>query len=768
MSRTYDEAPPPSPLEAVRYRRLRVADPDGKSASLKHVLIFDFTKFTPAVMLGADDKRWDRTAMHGEGLHESISTIPLGNLARWIYQEEQRFWQDFGRTTDADGYEHLDDLASALVFAFRSSPLNDPAVLDGIVEEHGYVNARLPDDHPQGPGAPVELWLEVDEELAGFMSWYDVQAKELEKRRVEEECQPLKESTLGQAHAWMKLIERSQGRTRQKLSSCLSAFATGAAVLDAVETFARPKEERIKLWPKHENAGYNFVYPKPSDEVRDNQRRFEREWHSELLGRAATVIRNAEVREHEAEAARRFVKGLREPGAVYIEMLQNYPTLRPGSKAILRETLLNGIKRCLTVPETRKELGENELAALAQRSASLPGAAPPPPSGVMSRAEKRLREALASYDPSLLAPKNPTPLEKFAAEKLISANDWLERGGMMLDVLALATPLLVTKSGAAQDDVHPAAAWLWKTLMGTCKFTEREAVSFWPWRNETQKGFTDIERVEKSIFHKVGAKAEPLFQLAHVAARTLHLYYAMQEFKDASEERPLKTMEAAESLLKFSQTLVGLAGQRHDTIKAVFDIDVNVGGAEKIAARIGLVTDVIAFAIAFQKWKAAKRKGGPARLREKERMDLLLEYVSLALALLTAAAGAELLLLAAVVAFAKVLLTDLDAWMPKVVPSLGVKPATHRYLEGLLYALLKEDEGYANARKTLKNDEMTGLGRAIYDMWTDLSTPPMDSTQYMWDVTGPPGAGLGSTTKKILEDHWKGRLSQDAILKITS
>ncbi len=768
MSRAYDEAPPPSPLEAVRYRRIRVADPDGESDSLKHVLIFDFTKFTPAVMLGGDDKRWNDTAMHGQGLYDSISTIPLGNLARWIYQEEQRFWQDFGRTTDRDGYEHLDDLSSALVFAFKASPLNDLAVLDGIVEEHGYINARLPDDHPQGPGAPVELWLEVDAELAGFMSWYKVEAKELERRRVEEECLPLTESALGQAYAWMKLIEGEQGRTRKQLSSCLSAFSTGAAVLDAVETFARPKEERIKLWPKHEKAGYNFVYPKPSDDIRGNQRRFEGEWHSELLGRAATVIRNADVRRREAEAAQRFVDGLREPGAVYLEMLRNYKTLLPGSKAILRETLLHGMKRCLTVPKTRKELGENELAALAQVSGSLPAAEPPPPGDVMSKAEKRLREALASYDPSLIAPKNPTPLGKFAAEKLIAANDWLERGGMMLDVLALATPLLVTASGEAQDDVHPAAAWLWKTLMGTCKFTEREAVSFWPWKNETHKGFTDIERVEKSIFHKVGAKAEPLFQLANVAARTLHLYYAVQEFKDASEDKPLKTMEAAESLLKFSQTLVGLGGQRRDTIKALFDIEVNADAAGKIASRIGLVTDVIAFAIAFQKWKAAKRKGGPARLREKERMDLLLEYVSLALAILTAAAGAELLLLAAVVAFAKVLLTDLDAWMPKVVPSLGMKPATHRYLEGLLYALLKEDEGYANARKTIKNQEMAGLDRAIYDKWSHLNTPPLDSTQLMWDVTGPPGAGLGATTKEILEDHWKGRLSQDAILKITS
>ena len=752
MSRAYDTPPPPTPLGCVKYKEY--PDSDGNRRMMKRLLIFDCSKFTPAVMLGGDTKRWDKGAMHGQDLYAPLDTIPLGNFARWVFQEKQRYWRDNG--IDADG---VDPLVRAFVSDVLTSG-NDFNMIGAINAEEGYVLARLPEDHPYGPNQAVELAVEVDEDHAGFVTWYREEDELLEQRKVEEECAALHDSQVGRSLRTFGAIRGAQHKTRTKLASTMAALSAGSVVLDIVETFARPAEERKALWPGHMKAGYNFAYPDPSPALRDANRVFHSEWDVELLGRVAAVVTNAEVKAEQENAAAQFVAGLRESGAPYLQMLSRYRELRPGSRAILRHTLLEGLKSCMLVRSAREDLGAHEFLALAELAAGHPTVDPPAPKDA-TPIEDGVRRAFASFDPSLLAPKDPTPLGKFAAEQISKANDWVEHGGMLLDMLALATPVIMKK--AEKVSKNYAAAWLWKALVGTCELNQPQLERIW----FDKSSYEDVTRTEEGLIRTLGKKAKPFWNFANIAAKTLHLYYALGEFEKAGKgESGLKGAELAQSFLQFASTI---AGWGEDQIEAFLKAAGRADEAKsftKIAPSIGLVADVIGYSIAVTKVRAVRKKGLRPKLTEGEELDMWLEFASLANSVLATVFDKKLLILAVVIAGAKVLLTTKDDWIPKIVPGLGEKCAPHRHLESILTTLQKEDEGYAKAKKEIKGVEMVDLDKSIYVVWDRLFTPPLETAQFLWGVSGPAGSDLGNAAKKIIREQWDGQIDDEAIERV--
>jgi len=75
---------------------------------------------------------------------------------------------------------------------------------------------------------------------------------------------------------------------------------------------------------------------------------------------------------------------------------------------------------------------------------------------------------------------------------------------------------------------------------------------------------------------------------------------------------------------------------------------------------------------------------------------------------------------------------------------------------------------YEKAKTELAGQEMVKLDSAVYAAWDKLATNPLENQQFLWGVSGPAGSDLPRSAERIIKEHWKGKISEDAIIVYAS
>ncbi|MEM6291015.1 MAG: hypothetical protein AAGA54_07105 [Myxococcota bacterium] len=719
----------------------------------QNVFVFDFARFTPAVMLGGNRKRWDSVAMHGQDLYAQLDSVPLGNLARWVFGQEQRFWPDDGLTNG-----ELEPLAAGLVARFERDGVNDPALLDGIVIEGGVIQGHLDEDHPQGPGAAVRLRL-LDVGLGRLRSWYEHEDQLLRQRNVDAECDGMMQS-LGAAVRRLRQLKAEQRSTREEVMEVASALKTGATVLEMVDTFALPPSERPSAWKAIERVDWpkDYVEPPPDPAWKARFRSFRNRWTSDLLGGCAGAMYPKSHKVKFDHAANAFVDALRDSGAPYLDMLRRWDELLPGSRVVLREQLHDGFRLALLSTPARERLATGELAKLAQVAASHYSS---DLTTEFLQKQPRLAVEIEGFDPALLDPEEDTALGEWL-EKFDTARDLREHGSSVLDLLALGTPAIVQRlEGMTGGSKHLSAAWAWVTLAGACELSERKSASFWTFDNRDLIDYRMFKRVETDGVPENGAIKEfaggldGVWKIANVLARTIHLRKALAEFEEASsEEAKHAALEAVEAMFKFASTAMGVVEMGEIPDRVVYVLE-NGETRINLPATVGLLADAASLAIAYSNFYRVSRKRSTTRVREAAGLDVAFEALGFALAVAGAVIGAEFVVLGLVVSAVKAFVTDLDKWMPLTEFATGIqaKPAPHQYLEKLLEGLLNDDEFHKTIDE-LGTDEAARLRQMMEGILDDLVPAPRTATQFLWNFGGHPESNLTYPARNIARFHW--------------
>ncbi len=743
MSVVYDAAPPPpSPLEGVTYTQEVVALDDGTSL-IQRVFIIEFSKITAATLL-ADDS----SCFTGADLHAPLRHIPLGNLVNWVYQQQQDHWDD-----DGSNAEGRTPLCEALLYELRRDGLNDEAMLDAVDAENGHISAHLPDDHPWGPGAPVVLRL-FDDQFESFREWWVEEDELRSQRAVDEECADML-STLGAAVKRLRQVRLKRLGNQSKLKDIISRLKTGTAVLDMVGTFALPPPERPKSWRHYEPEDWDkqFVDPFPDWAWQERYRVFQTEWHRDLLGACGAALNPEALQAEHESAANRFVDELRAEGAPYLEMLENFDDLLPGSKAVLRNTLHDGFELSLLCKSARARLVNAELAGLGQIAASFADGDELP--DLMSTvAGRRLIKAIEDFDPADMEPEEKTPLGKWMLDTFLTAKEFQSHGSNMVDVLGLATPFIMRASAKYPAGSGMAGlAWAWHTLFGVCV------------RRESKKGvvgllgraldweFERAEDVDDRLRALVKKSPYTARQLAHTLARTIHVFYSLEELDDAaSDQKQLKALESLESVLKFAQNVFDLALERDS--KKFFAV---VGGKKVLnyAVVAGVLADGAAVAIAYTKYREVQTKRRTSAAREAADLDLKMSCLTFAVSIAGAIIGAEFVIIGLVIAGTAAFLADLDRWLPSVAfwTDMQTKPGPHAYLEGLLKELYDSDEFHATV-KALNSTESKVVANQVRSAWRRLDPAPTADEQLVWNLGAHADSNLTYPARVIARRYW--------------
>lgn len=751
-----DLPPPSSPLNCVRYELHTFSNDEGQ-AEQKHVLLFYCDAFTPAVLLGGRASSW---GLSDKEFYGTLDEIPLGNFARWLCCVEQRQWPDWGARHSSeygykDAYDMPDPLVRWVVDRLHNNHYNDEATLDAVhFGVNSTIKAHLPDDHPSGPGAPVELWMD-DTDLDRFVAWYEGSLVEFEEqkkqRRIDEQCEGLY-SSLHESVSTMRRVRAEQMSRLVRLQPILQKLAVGSAVLDLCDKFGMTTADRKKVnksWANWQYTDRQYVDPPPDDAWRDRFTTFKRRWQTELVGRCVQIAETKASRNAFDVAANAFVDDLREDGAPYLAMLKNYGTLLPGSKRILSNTLEDGFRLAMMSQTARERLVQGEVMGLARLFATYP--TPDPPSGG-SGLGKEVLDAMGDFSPDVAAPDEETPFAKWAADSFTTAQDLKGQGESMLSIVVAATPAIVKELDTRTGGKITSMTWLWKAVAGGCQLTPKQS-------DKLVKAFADgtwdsskYEAVENEVMKDLLARAGHVVRFANVLSRTIQLRFALLEVERAnSYEKQAAVLESLASFISFTEVAFELPGG--DITDFTFDLSRSIKGVE-FGTAVSIVGDALAIAISYSTYRAVKKKKQTRKTIEDARMQIGFDVAKFLLSTLSLLVGAEFVVAGFVIMAIKELVMNPDAWVPTLVPWMARKSAPHRFLENLLSEIIQDEELQKLLAK-FKSPEKSAFETQLSHYWERLAIAPAEGQTIIWDVGGTKKSNLTYTARDRAFAVWK-------------
>ncbi len=741
MSRPYDDsgrAPPPppvSPLEAVQLVSI------GFEGESRTAFRFNMAHFTRGLLCGNDADE-QVTLRASTPLHEKLDRVPLGNLARWVYQREQVQWTD-----DGDG-EDVREQVLELVHNFRSLDYINGAMLDAIGGD-GIVG-RLWEEHPTEPGSEVALLIEHGADgMEGFEAWYGDEVRRADAVLVSQECAQLRAS-LGRALRELERATRARNKVAQDAMPLMQKFRSGQTILEVVEAFGTPPDERPKRAPWREFKDERFVVPQPDAGWRQRHHDFMNVGWKTLLDVCAEVVRAPVLSKKVDIAAMGFVEALRDEGAPYLSLMEKWDSLLPGSRAELKSTLRRGIELTLRSPEARDALLDGELNTLARVAAESSTAAGP---GRADPARAALTEEIENFDPNALGSEQQTPLGKVLAQTWTGpVAGWTSRGGLVLEILGLATPHVTARLKARGSKHAQVVAWAWRTLVGSTNLNLHEEGKFFEWffdiswgPKEGGRDFTQWRLFdhEEGLLKSAYKKGAVYVQFANVVARVLLIHHAVHEYGEASdEEEHVKWLEVMDQVAGAAAAGLDLgarvAGKEFGS--RLFSVSKQSGKTvASPTAALSVVADTLSFMISTEKYRLAKSLRKSARAREKAGIEMVLDVLKLALTVIGAVAGSEFVLLGMAIWGVKNAILDLDSWVPHI-PFVDIqpKPATQQLLIGLLRGM--QDEGAHDFWRIMRKLEPYGganISKQMELVLDRLENPVASGTEFMWDVAPP-------------------------------
>lgn len=751
-----DLPPPSSPLNCVRYELHTFSDDEGLTEN-KHVLIFHCDAFTPAVLLGGRASDW---GLSETDFYGTLNEIPLGNFARWLCCVEQRQWPDWGARHSSeyghkDAYDMPDPLVRWVVEKLHDNHYNDDTMLDAV--EFGVsskIETHLPDEHPSGPGAPVELWMD-DTDLDRFVAWYEGSRVEFEsekkQRRIDEECEGL-HSSLYQSGSRMRNVRSGQMSRLVQLKPIMQRLAVGSAVIDICDKFGMTTADRKKVsksWANWKYTDRQYVDPAPDDAWRNRFRIFKREWQTELVGRCAQIAETKESRDAFDAAANDFVDDLRKDGAPYLQMLKTYGTLRPGSKRILSDTLEDGFRLAMLSQTARERLVKGEVMGLARLFATYP--TPDPPSGGAGLG-KEVLDAIAGFSPDVAAPDEETPFAKWAAETFSSAQDLIGNGKSILKIVITTTPAIVKELDERTGGKITAMTWLWKSVAGGCQLKPKQS-------DKLVEAFIDgtwdeskYRKLEKDVMRDVLARAGHVVRFANVLSRTIQLRFALLEIdRTDSYEKQAAVLESLSSFVSFTEVALQLPGG--GITDFTFDLSRSVTGVE-FGTAVSIVGDALAIAISYSNYRATKKGKRTRKAVEHASMQIGFDVAKFLLSTLSLLVGAEFIVAGFVIMALKELVMNPDAWVPSLVPWMEHKSAPHRFLENHLAEII-QDEQLQKLLEKFSSPEKAKFEAQLTYFWDQLNTAPAEGQTLVWDVGGTAKSDLTYTARDRAYAVWK-------------
>ena len=757
--------PPLRPVAGVHRLVMEVSSDDGVPLS-RDVFRFTLSELTAASMLGTGS-RWTKSELHDEDLHAPLSRIPLGNFARWIFQEKQRYWRDEGVMDDTRV------LVDELLHHIEREPLNDVFATEASHRVAGsgvgWLWAALPDDHELAPGAEVVLFLDAHTPgLSDFVTWYGQRLEAAKDARIAQQCEALR-TGLGHAVSELDAAYASRRKVREQMMPYMQKLQGGATVIEICLDFARPPEERVAMWKTWQYAEREYVSPPPDAGWRERAERLRMNYDRDIIHRCAEVMNSRHSQELIDAKANAIVDQLRAPGAAYLRMLDEWDELCAGARAELLATVRRAFSMALRSEPARKRLLDGELVALGRLAAEL-GSPIVPPRDTPERAA--LANAVERFDASVLGSEEETPFGKMLATKFSSVAEFRAQSGLACEILGLATPFIVAKikrgRGLSTGSTFDAIAWTWCALVGSTGFSKEVQNDFWKFMSPlldldgSRTKYEDYTREFKLFDYRKGvlkaayAKSNAVFQMATVLSRVIMVHYtaAALEKKPGDLETKLEHFKSLADFLKSTIEVVADPAASSKLISLVERANGTKSVALNAATALGIVADGLSFAISVDKYVKAKKTKKTRKTTEAAELDVMFDGLSFAVTVIAALTGAELLLIGGAVFAAKKFVTDPDSWM-HLIPGTDIekKAAPHAFLEKLLQETLDDTEfDKLIARLAPHGSEV--LRDQIDRTWGRLEPAPRSNTTQLWDLGGAPHLNLEHTARIFARAHW--------------
>ena len=759
-------SPPIAPVPGVTLAPFSFYDDNG-SASTRLYFEFDLSQITMKALWNYLPTKRDQP----DGPWE----IPLGSLARWIFPDPSKMRNDLWDYNTIGSARLVGELL-ALIDAEPAN--NDAFVEDAINRDEGWIRSHLPDDHPSGPGQPVILSLEATSAgLDNFRAWHSKRLKKMEGFAHDAQCKELRK-TLGRQVHQLELAFQERRRARDLMMPFLQKFRMGARVIDMCLDFAKTPAERKSMWVTWQLAeSEKLVVPRADDTWVENTTIFRKQWWSELIGPCQSVMDSEFSLTLIDGQGMAVIEELRKDNAPYLRMLAAWDDLCAPARAELRDTLRDAFRLTLQSPKARAALLDGEVGALATAAGNAGQALVP------SSAEMRsvpLREAIARYSPNIVGGYQATPLGKLLADNFLSATGVAKYNGVALEILGLATPLIVAtiknREPGSASSACDAMAWLWHTLVGTTGVSKAGQKNFMgllnrivvhgDFKRDNFNAQVELFSHKRGLLGEAYARSSRCVKVATLLARVFLLQYAAE----ASRAEPAsleKKLERLKSIADFAGSAYDLNATT-DASKALLNwVEDGAGSSVRklnAAVAVGLLADGLGFAVSVEKYRAARTKS--AKTREVAGLGVVFDGLSFALSVTAATLGAEVLVAGLLVFVVKTVVLDLDAWVPHF-PFTGVaqKPGPHVFLEGMLRELVdatgKDSLNIVTAQ--LASHDAKKVKTAVLEQLKMLTPAPRTDvvSLRMWDVGGEPGLHLTPMVRKFVRHRYL--LSKNAV-----
>ena len=655
---------------------------------------------------------------------------------------------------------------------FLAEPLN--AKFYDVLDEN-LVPRHLPPDHPQDPGAEVVLLLNHElEGLTNFRGWYSRRLAQVKVETFERQTEKLR-TTVGAAIAEANARhEKVQETEVEPLTRALTRLQIGDLTFQVMFDFAKPSEERSRMWGKA--GGAEYVVPEPDGVRRRLVERLRSQWKEKLLRPCAELVSRAVPRALDGHAAS-VLRMLRDEHGPVLTMFRRWDSLCPAAQAELVETTLEGLRIGLMGATTRTSVIDGEFTAVAIAVSAL--GTPVGPSGSDERA-RALALAIEQFDPALVLPQGrQTPLAQFLASKFKSTREMSTHGAVALDVLTMAAPHIVRKLKTYNLTGALDSAWLWRATVGIGDLSPDVQKGFWRrlggliGEKKAPKGRGSLPvpllELERGALSRAMQDSAAAWKTIAVLVDCLTVAEVAHQQRNESPDRALRELAAITGLMKNSMDLVtaqaDFARLLDHTSERELEALSKQFGSTRAVPIVGLVADALAFAVSVRDAHAAQKKWSK-KTRAQAMRNAFFDGLSLAATAVGLVIGSELVVLAMLIWGAKELLEDPDAWLP-YLPFSGIarKPGPHRYLESLLKQLDDDDK----VKAVLDKPRAGGLGSAFAAILNDYERSITEEDEReLWDIGGAPGMHLDWPAKNILRDYYSFPPEARKVLVIAS